>query len=474
MKLFAVTAVVMLLSPPGRAEIIVLRSGEDITARVSLISSCTVKLENGTQLPRKDILEIQLAGQSAPQAAAIAVTERDKADAAAAFGQAREFGARYSGMNGLILLDSGEYVLKPDGTQVFRNHQIRQILKESLKQQWGTVGSCAEEGRERVRITKASVYAPDGAVYPLDPARIETSRPQDGSGDFFVAGNICSIYEMPNVQAGSIVDYETELETYNPFRRDFFFPGWGFADDQGPVRVSQVRVTVPASQDFFYSTRNFPAPAPEQPAVTRASETRTYSWRLENIEPLAAEPNMPAYQNVAPFLLGSLFKNWGPVLDWTAGLYEERTKPSPELARFTLDLVKNCKTEDEKAAEIYHYVQKEIRYIALKVGVASGWGGYDANLTWKRRYGCCVDKALLLTAMLNAAGIKASPVLINTNDQAELDFRIPQLGFDHCITVAEISGRHVFLDSTGYDYRSPSIAGFDYGTVVLNIFGHKL
>ena len=99
--------------------------------------------------------------------------------------------------------------------------------------------ACAEEGRERVKITKANVYNPDGRIYTLDPSQIKTSKPQEAGGDFFESGSVCTQYVMPNVQVGSIVDYETETETYNPFRKDFFFPAWGFQDDQGPVARSE-------------------------------------------------------------------------------------------------------------------------------------------------------------------------------------------------------------------------------------------
>jgi len=464
------------LSPVCRAEVLQLRSGEDINAEVVSADADSVELAGGKTLPRRSVFEIQFAGRAdektaAPQAQ---VSEQDKRDAAEAWKQAREFGARYCGMNGLILLDSGAEILNPDGTRIRRNHQVRQILKESLKQHWGQVTACAEEGRSRVKIVKASVYSPDGSVYPLDASRIKISRPQDASSQFFVSGEICSQYAMPGVQVGSIVDYETEEEEYNPFRKDFFFPHWGFQDTEGPVRVSEISITLPDKQDFYYAVRNFRDAASAGPEIIRSGKTKTYVWRLENVPPLANEPQMPAYEDVAPFMRGSLLKDWGPVFGWLEKLYAERTQPSPELKKFTLELIKGCKTDAEKAAKIYHYVQKEIRYIAVKVGVASGWGGYDANLTWKRRWGCCVDKSLLLTAMLRVAGIKASPILINTNDRQEMDFRIPQLGFDHSITVADIGGKHVFLDSTNYDYRYPEIAGFDYGVNVLNVFAGKI
>mgnify|MGYP001606157327 CR=1 FL=1 len=109
-------------------------------------------------------------------------------------------------------------------------------------------------------ILKASVYNPDGGIYPLEPARIKTSRPQSEGGSFFVSGSVCTQYLMPNVQAGSIVDYITETETYNPFRKDFFFPSWGFQDSEGPVGLSEISVSVPEASEFYYSVRNFPGP----------------------------------------------------------------------------------------------------------------------------------------------------------------------------------------------------------------------
>ena len=475
MKIPLIISISLFFSGLAGAETILLRSGAELDAKVVSLDGGTVSLDGGKALKRRDVSEIQFAGTAAgKQEAAAEASPEDMKTAKAAFARAQALARKYPGMNGLVLLDSGSNTLNPDGTTVYRNHQVRQILKESVKQAWGQVIACAEEGRDRVKILKASVYGPDGTISTLDPSKIKTSKPQEEGGDFFVSGSVCTQYVMPNVQVGSIVDYETETVTFNPFRKDFFFPTWGFQDDQGPVARSEIAVTVPESTTFYYSVKNFSGLGDDKPAVSSAGGMKTYAWALENVPPLVDEPYMPSYEDVAPFMRGSIFKEWDRVFDWTRAMHDERTKPSPELVKFTLDLVKDSRTEEQKAAKIYHYVQKEIRYIAVKVGVASGWGGYDANLTWKRRYGCCIDKSLLLTTMLKVAGIKASPILLNTNNMNEIDYSIPQLGFDHAITVAEIGGRHVFLDSTNFDYRYPEIASFDYGVHVLNIFANKI
>jgi len=477
MKFALLACLVMAMPSLCGAETVKLRSGQEQSAKVLSIDANSVTLEGAHKpLARKDVLEIQFAASKIQTATAavsgIAPTAQDKKDAAAYFAQAEKLAAQYPDVNGIILLNRGEYIYNADGTNISRYHEVHRILKESLKQYWGQAAICGEEGRERVSITKASVYTPEGNIYPLDPSKIQIVHPQNSSSQFFSSGKVCAQYSMPGVQVGDIVDYQVESEEYNPFKKGFFFPEWSFQNTAGPTGLSDVSITLPAGQDFTYSATNFPK-GEGKPVKTSADGATTWYWKLENVPPMVDEPMMPPYADVAPFLLASVQKSWDPIIDWVYGYHSERATPSPELAAFTLDMVKDCKTQTEKATKIYHYVQKEIRYIALKIGIASGYGGYDATLTWKRGYGCCVDKAILLAAMLRAAGIQADPVLINPNMSQDFDLGVPHLQFGHSITVAQVDGKHLFLDSVGYDYRYPEIVDFDYGGMTLDSFTRK-
>jgi hypothetical protein len=155
-------------------------------------------------------------------------------------------------------------------------------------------------------------------------------------------------------------------------------------------------------------------------------------------------------------------------------MYEARTVPGPALTEFTRDLVKGAKTDDEKVAAIYHYLQKRIRYIAVKMGAASSWGGYDANLTFERQYGCCIDKVLLFIAMLKVVGIESTPLLLDTNYAAEREWDIPGTDFEHAAVLVKLPDRRLVLDPAGYDYRYPAFADMDHGVGSLNVFDGKV
>lgn len=463
---------------PCFSEIINLRSGKDITETVSSIDDNYVIFKNGRKIPREEISMIQFSTQkaAAPDVGAIAIepTAKDKKQARALFRQAGKFGKKYPGTDGLILVDDGEYIYKKDGTRTVRFRFAGIILKDGVKKEWGDVITYEQKGRSTSKIVKATVYTPDGKIYPLDPSKIKKTEPQSAE-KFFSAGGFYLTYALPNVEVGSIIDYVVETQTYNPYEKDFFFPQWSF-QGRFPVKWSRIKITVPKGQELYYSTRNFKDKYAKfaKPKITKTRKTVTYLWKLEDQSPVIAEPLMVPYGDIVLSLRASLFKGWDRIYDWTNELYLKRVNANEELKNFTLDLIKDSKTDEEKTAEIYHYVQKEIRYIAIKLGIASGMGGYDANLTWKRRWGCCVDKAILLTAMLNVAGIKSSIIDLRTNDRTKIDFTVPSLYFNHAISVVELGGKKIYLDSTNFDYRFPTMASFNHGVSVLNIFDRTI
>jgi transglutaminase-like putative cysteine protease len=466
----ALLAAALLLPPSsGFAEVLKLRSGADQTAAVVALDAESILLDDGRKIPRADVREIQFA-EKKTDAPAAAVDPAAAARGRELFRRADAFGKKYPGVDGLQLVDEGEFVVRPDGTWVERDRFAGIILKDGIKQWWGELGRSFEEGRERVKILKATVYHRDGSVFPFDASKVKVSAPQADA--LFFQDSRTLTYSLPEVEIGSIIETETETETYNPFRKDFFFPRWGFQGGS-PSLESRFAVTVPAGQSLYYASRNFDGAwkARAEPKKTLGADgATTYEWRLDDIPPIVSEPDMVPYFDYAPSVKAALFSDWGRIYDWLAEMYATRTKPSPELAAFTASLVKDAANDDEKVASIYHYVQREVRYISVKMGMASGWGGYDADLTWKRRYGCCIDKAILFSAMLKAVGIDAAPVLLDPNDEARHDYRVPDIGFAHAITYLTVAGRGFFLDSTGYDYRYPELASFDHGSTAVDVF----
>jgi transglutaminase-like putative cysteine protease len=468
----ALLAAVLAAPSPAFSAVLKLRAGGEEPAASVTVDATGVHLPGGRILPRSAVEEIRFAEAAPVKAAAAAADPEAAARGRELFQEADALEKQYPGVDGLTLVSDGDFELRPDGGQVEIDRFAGKILKDGLKNSWGQVSRSFEDGRSRVRILKATVYEPDGRVFPLDASKIQVSRPQ--AEELFFQEERVVTYPMPQVEVGSIVEYEVETETYNPFRKDFFFPEWGF-QDWTPVRESTLRIALPAGRPLYYSTTNFDGPwaRAAKPKVETKDGRTAYQWSLAGLPPIVSEPRMVQYADISPFVKASLFAKWDRIYDWLGAMYKARTNPSPELAAFTRQLVKGLPDDDARVAAIYRYVQKHVRYIAVKMGVASGWGGYDANLTWKRRYGCCIDKALLLTTMLKVIGVPSTPVLLDTNYSAVHDIRVPDIGFEHAITHLTLDGRGMFLDSVGEDFRFPQIPSMDHGVNVLDVFDRK-
>jgi len=86
--------------------------------------------------------------------------------------------------------------------------------------------------------------------------------------------------------------------------------------------------------------------------------------------------------------------------------------------------------------------------VGLEFGI-SAFKPHAAASVYEKLYGDCKDKATLLITMLGLAGIKAHPALLTAETLHPVRSQLPTLeAFNHCIAVAEIDGKEVWLDAT--------------------------
>ena len=379
--------------------------------------------------------------------------------------EASAFEAKYPDAGGIILLDDMDYRYRPDGTWVLRAHEIYKIKKEDHKaladQALGFT-----EGRERARLITARCISPTGTVFQANLAEMKITKPQLSPG-MFLKYSFASV-RIPGVEIGSIVEVVTEIDTYNPYNREFFFPS-SYFQNRDPVFQSRMTVFTPQAKPLFWESRNFPT-GQDKPAEYQDGEFRKYQWELRDVPPLVEEPLMPKGADSMPYVQAALFEGWDKVYDWINVYWKANTTPSPELASQALDIVKDAKTEDEKVARLYHWIEKNIRYIIIKGDAATLYGSYPAHETVAKQFGCCVDKAMVFSAMLNAVGVKNGPLLINAGSQ-EMSPRIANLNITHSISrVTRSDGSKYYLDSTGYHSRYPAFGCFDQGRNCLDPF----
>ncbi len=477
-RMIALAALAGFFLPPGAGaeDVLELRDGRRIRAPYVEYVDGDFRAPEGETWSRQDVRQVWFEKESkAPSGAESGIpSEKASGDDAAWiarwFAEAGRLQEKYPDVQGIILVDEGTYELRADGTRLARTRFVGKILKTSARD-WGRIALWFEEERQRIRILRSRTILPDGTIYTLDPDAFRVSEPYSGLV-FFNRNKVLS-GELPRVAPGCLVDIEYEVETYNPFDPEMFFPGFLFQSED-PVALSRFTVVMPEGRNLYWRASRMPE-GREEPETERMADGRvSYVWEARDQPPLLSEPRMPAMSDVVPVVRTSVFKDWGYIMDWLRKAQDQRIVVTPGIQALADRLAEGAATDREKIARLYPYLQREIRYVSIKGGIGSGFSGHRADETLRAGYGDCIDKAILFAALAKALGIRSDPVILMTNDRTDHLYELPVLAGNHAISKFITDEGSFFLDATATTYRFPAFRADDQGAQCINAQAGKI
>lgn len=258
-------------------------------------------------------------------------------------------------------------------------------------------------------------------------------------------GRLTVSLQPEDLRVGDVIDL-----AYSRTRRDPVMGGrsetvLGPRDGVSYGRV-RVRILWPRSKKMEWRA----AAGVIQPKLMHSAEGSELLTDIVNVTPKRGPQGAPSRFGLVNAVEVTEFPDWASISRTFAPYYdkaEQLSASSPvkaEAARIAA-VTSDPKVRAEMALRL---VQDQVRYLFLGMDD----GGYvpaSADLTWSRRFGDCKAKTVLLVALLNALGIEARPVLMDTEQGDFLASRLPFMGaFDHAIVEAKIGGRSYWLDGT--------------------------
>ena len=234
--------------------------------------------------------------------------------------------------------------------------------------------------------------------------------------------------KTPGAEDGSLVGFEVVTQGRIPIRGEKFR-----MEEVIPIRVNELHVSVPSGSMHWFVNH------PDRVKVLSQSSNGA-AFRTENRPAIPDESDAPPFSSLA----AEVFINYDPkgpsaVQSWEeAGpsyhaLFDNGEKPETEIATQVENLAGGQSDVLSKIDALYTYVSRQIRYVAIEIGI----GGYQPHLpadVYKNKYGDCKDKASLLISMLNKIGLRGYPALVGTRGDVEADPTAPTLAtFDHMI-----------------------------------------
>jgi tetratricopeptide (TPR) repeat protein len=387
-----------------------------------------------------------------PQAAGGAKTRTDQKPAETTAGKADIFtaGARnYSQESFVIEQLHSRYRFEADGTGRKEVMARIRVQSEAGVQQWGQIPVGYNSANERVEIPYVRVLKEDGTVVKAgDDAVQDLSAPLERDAPVYTDYRQKHI-TVPGLRPGEVLEYDMVTVVHTALAPGQFWTEYEF-DKNNIVLDETVDVDVPVTRTLKLKNKSS-----FDPTVREENGRRIYHWASSHLVREDDESNKDKDKDKKkkhhpdddrPDIQMTTFETWAQIGSWYAGLEKDRRAPSPEVRAKAAELTKGLNTDLEKTEALYDFVAKNFRYVSLSLGVGR-YQPHAAADVLHNQYGDCKDKHTLLASLLEAEGLHASSVLINSTRKLDPDVPSPSQ-FDHVITMLPMGKDEVWMDTT--------------------------
>ncbi len=334
--------------------------------------------------------------------------------------------------NAVVLLDQTTFSVAPDGTATEHYRHVLKILRPQGRED-ATVIVPFDKDTKLLSLHVWSI-GPDGHEYALKDKEI-VERGYPGEGILYEDAQYM-MAKAPGSDPGGIVAYEYE-QRVRPYLTE---KTWFFQSDLPQLNQ---RFTLELPPGYAFSTlwtRHDPIKAADL-------EHQRWGWEIKDtpaidLAHVLLRPSAMALEGRMTIHYGlsgspsSTQGTWRSIGEWYQTLSKDRLAATPEIAAKAKDLVGDKTDFYEKTAAIAEFLQTQVRYFAIEMGV----GGYQPHFAadiFRNRYGDCKDKATLLSAMLSSVGVHSALMMVD-HRRGVVDPNAPSIVGDHMIAAIEL------------------------------------
>lgn len=317
----------------------------------------------------------------------------------------------------------------------------------------------------------------DAVTYNLENGKIVKTK-LDNDGNFKNKVNKYwkeKAITLPNVKAGSIIEYSYTLKSLNLVR----FPDFEIQYD---IPVNYFEYTTEIPEVYVYKTLSIGKCAVESDAkiangsqsfTDEHNQTQILSYKQINtvyagkdILSLIDEPFLDNRDNYKGSIQHELErirytdkpdKDYSKTWEGVATMIFKNDNFGKELEKnsFLLDdvrrLLTNVNSQDERLEIIFKFVQNKMNWNDVNdyytdKGVEQSYADQTGNVA---------EINFILMSMLKLGGIEVNPVLVSTIENG-VPVYPTRTGFNYVIAAAEIDGKQILLDAS-HKYTSPNI-----------------
>jgi tetratricopeptide (TPR) repeat protein len=351
----------------------------------------------------------------------------------------------FAGEDAVTLVDTTYVKVQPSG-QSSRFQQVAvKLYTQRGVDQYRSMPISYSPNRQEVRVLKARITKPDGAVVD-SYGESDRALNEPWSGMYY--DTRAKMLSFPALSPGDLLEVQYRLD--DSALENLLSDYWGDVDyvqATTPKVRYQYLVEMPAARTLYWNRAQLP------PGIATSKDPEKdgrvlYRFTAKSLAKVIPEPAMPGWAEVVTTLHVSTYQSWDQVGRYWWGLVRDQLTPNDELKKTVEKLLVGVDRKDELAVvrAVYSFVVTNTRYVALEFGI-HGFKPYRVDRILARRFGDCKDKASLIVAMLKVAGVDSRLVLLRMRHLGALAEEPASLAaFNHAI--AYVPKYQLFLDGT--------------------------
>ncbi|MBL8554717.1 MAG: tetratricopeptide repeat protein [Phenylobacterium sp.] len=343
-----------------------------------------------------------------------------------------------------VLLDDRQLYLGPDGESEFVETvmQIRSPLGLSAA---GAMSLAWSPDTDTLTVHHLRILRGGQVIDVLAKQDFAVIRRETNLERAMLDGVLSATVQPEGVQAGDVIDLAYTRRRSDPVMQ-------GRAEDTlfgragGKVDRMRLRAVWDSKREIAWTAGR----GLDKPKVTRSGGRTEVTVDMKDVEPAKFVVGAPRRLYPTRDLAFSEFGSWAEV----AALLEPHFTKGSELEpnsplRAEAEKIRAASADPKvRASRALQLVEDQIRYLAVTLDN----GGYvpaKADDTWRRRFGDCKAKTVMLLALLRELGIESEAALVDADGGERIAERPPgATAFDHVIVRAVIGGKVYWLDGT--------------------------
>jgi transglutaminase-like putative cysteine protease len=330
------------------------------------------------------------------------------------------------------------------------------ILSEAGVQNESQISVSFDPSYQQLIFHTVHIIRNGEVINHLQLSKVKTIQQETDLDNFIYNGSLNAVMFLEDVRKGDIIEYSYSLKGFNPIFNGKYSEVYS-TQYSCPVYNLYYKLIVPNRRtiNIKYNIDTL------SPVVKTSAAETVYEWKRSNVNALHTQDYLPSWYDPYPDIMVSEYKSWKEVNDWARAIFPNHIQLSLELQKMIREIQNNNSSPESRVQAALRFVQDDIRYMGIEMGIHSHKPA-NPNKVFAQRFGDCKEKSYLLCCMLNAMGIDANPVLINTVDKRALIDRLPSpTDFNHTTVRVKLNDAYYWFDPT-ISYQRGNIGNISY------------